>query len=118
MDANLSPKLVGRLARTGLAVVHVADIGLLAADDALIFDRAVAQGYVVVTADTDFPMLLALRRAVSPSVVLLRHVSGLSQAALGDLLVANLPSVSDDLERGAVVSLSPTRLAVRTLPIR
>lgn len=34
------------------------------------------------------------------------------------LLVANLPSVVEDLERGAIVSLSPTRLAVRDLPLR
>lgn len=34
-----------------------------------------------------------------------------------DPLIANLPLVSGDLARGAIVSLSPTRLAVRDLPI-
>jgi len=33
-------------------------------------------------------------------------------------LLANLPTIAEDLERGMVVSLSPTRLAVRDLPIR
>ena len=34
------------------------------------------------------------------------------------LLIANIPAIADDLERGAVASLSPTRLAVRDLPVR
>ncbi|MGH3589171.1 MAG: hypothetical protein ACRDQ0_22915 [Pseudonocardia sp.] len=62
-------------------------------------------------------MLLALRRATSPSVVLLRHVNELSRVEQGALLIANLPEVLDDLEAGAIVSLSPTRMAVRPLPI-
>jgi len=34
------------------------------------------------------------------------------------LLVANLPQIEKDLPRGVIVSLSPTRLAIRDLPIR
>jgi len=37
---------------------------------------------------------------------------------VGALLLADIPSVADDLEGGAVVSLSPDRLSVRDLPIR
>jgi predicted nuclease of predicted toxin-antitoxin system len=84
------------------------------APDSVIFDRAVADGYVVVTADTDFSMLLALRRAPLPSVILLRRVSELSPDDHGRLLLANLPAIVEDLHRGVVVSLSPTRLAIRT----
>lgn len=62
-------------------------------------------------------MLLALRSAARPSVVLLRHVAELRADAHGELIVANLPLVMDDLRQGAVVSLSPTRLPVHRLPI-
>ncbi len=62
-------------------------------------------------------MMLALRRATSPSVVLLRRVAELSPDEHVRLLLANLTSVTEDLERGVIVSLSPTRLAVRDLPI-
>lgn len=117
LDANLSPALVGLLTGAGHETIHVADVGLLTASDAAIFDYAVTEGWVVVTADSDFPMMLALRRAGSPSVVLLRHATHLRPGAQAALLVANLPTVSRDLESGAVVSLSPTRLAVRDLPI-
>jgi predicted nuclease of predicted toxin-antitoxin system len=51
-------------------------------------------------------------------VVHLRRVAELRPDEVGALLLANLPSVADDLERGAVVSLSPDRLSARDLPIR
>jgi len=117
IDANLSPKIVDALSQAGYDAEHVVDLGLVSASDEVIFDRAVADGSVVVTADSDFSMMLALRGAKSPSVVLLRHVAELPRATHARLLVENLPTVLADLERGAIVSLSPTRLAVRSLPI-
>lgn len=63
-------------------------------------------------------MLLALRRAASSSVVKLRHDAKLSPDAHLALLIANMPAIADDLKRGAIVSLSPTRLAIRALPMR
>ena len=95
----------------------MADLGLLGASDAEIFDRAAAEGDVVITADSDFSMLLASRRSVGPSVILLRQVAELPWTVHLELLTANLSSVQPDLEAGAVVSLSATRLAVRRLPI-
>jgi hypothetical protein len=62
-------------------------------------------------------MLLALRREVSPSVIQLRHVNELEPTEHADLLLAHLPVIIEDLERGVVVSLSPIRLAIRDLPI-
>lgn len=118
IDANLSPKVAEGLREAGFDAVHVTDLDLLTASDDAIFDRAVEDGYVVVTADSDFGMLLALRRATSPSVVHLRGVAELGPEEHLELLVPNLPTIAEDLERGAIASLSPTRLAVRDLPLR
>lgn len=118
LDANLSPRLTGVLVEAGYEAIHVGEVGLLAASDADIFDAAVEGGYVVVTADSDFGALLALRRAVSPSVIHLRHVAELRPDDHAALLVANLTAILDDLARGVIVSLSPDRLAIRDLPIR
>ena len=63
-------------------------------------------------------MLLALRRATSPSVVQLRHVAELPPDVHLALLIANMPAIAEDLYRGAIVSLSPTRLAIRGLPMQ
>ncbi|MCA1696953.1 MAG: DUF5615 family PIN-like protein [Actinobacteria bacterium] len=118
LDANLSPRLVVPLSEAGYDTVHVGELELLRAPDSVIFDRATSDGYVLVTADTDFSMLLALKQAPLPSVILLRRVSELSPGEQTQLLVSNLPALIEDLDRGVVVSLSPNRLAIRDLPIR
>jgi predicted nuclease of predicted toxin-antitoxin system len=66
-------------------------VGLLHASDDAIFDYAAEHDEIVVTADTDFPMMLAVRRAAAPSVVLLRHVTELPRHEHAALLIANLP---------------------------
>lgn len=118
LDANLSPRLVQALVDAGYEAVHVDGEGLLGASDTAIFDHARERGLVVVTADSDFPMLLALRRSSNPSVIHLRDVAELTAEVHGGLLIANLPAIHEALERGAIVSLSPTRVAIRDLPIR
>ena len=77
------------------------------ASDATIFDRAAADGDVLITADSDFSALLAARGSSGPSVVLVRHVADLPWHEHQVLLMANLPAVLADLQQGAIVSLSP-----------
>ena len=117
VDANLSPQLVSPLRQLGHDVVHVADIDMLTASDTEILQIAETDKRVVITADTDFPMMLALRRASSPSVVLLRGVSDLTPDDHADLIASNLPSVATALEAGAIVTITPSRVRVRDLPI-
>jgi predicted nuclease of predicted toxin-antitoxin system len=117
VDANLSPDLVKHLCTVGPECVHVADVGLLTATDEVIFDYAAQTGMTIITADSDFPMLLALRQTPAPSVVLLRRVAELPPSEHLELLLANLPNVLADLARGAVVSMAPDRIRVRDLPI-
>ncbi|MGO9911621.1 MAG: DUF5615 family PIN-like protein [Acidimicrobiales bacterium] len=117
LDANLSPRVVDRLAAAGFETVHVHSIGLLRASDEQIFDYAIQHEHVVVTADTDFPMMLALRRSAGPSVILLRGVAELEPAVLASLIAENVAAVADQLEQGAVVSLSPTSMRWRQLPL-
>lgn len=118
VDANLSPSVATGLRDAGFDAVHVVDLDLMSASDNEIFDRAHTHGFTVVTADSDFGMLLALRRTSSPSVVQLRHVAELKPEVHLELLIANLPQITEDLKRGAIASLGPTRLAIRNLPIR
>ncbi|MEW6155623.1 MAG: DUF5615 family PIN-like protein [Actinomycetota bacterium] len=115
LDANLSPRLVVLLSEAGYDAVHVGELHLLSAPDPVTFDRAAADGYVLITADTDFSMLLALKEAALPSVILLRRVSELSPEEHAQLLVSNVPALTADLDRGVIVSLSPARLGGRRL---
>lgn len=118
VDANLSPHLLAPLRAAGYDTTHVSDLGLATASDSEIFDRAVSEGFVIVTVDSDFAMLLALRRSASPSVIQLRHVAEFGPDIHVELLLSNLPSIIEELDRGVVVSLSPTRLSIRDLPIQ
>ncbi len=79
---------------------------------------AATEDRVVVTSDADFGGLLALGGATLPSVVLLRSSDHLTPDEQSDLLLTALPLVVQDLEEGAVVSLTSERVRVRSLPIR
>lgn len=118
LDANLSPSVAKALREADFDASHVGDHGLLSASDAEIFDWAAHHRAVVVTADSDFAMLLALRKASSPSVVHLRGVAESPPATHSSLLIDNLGTIRAALEAGAIASLSPTHLRVRDLPIR
>ncbi|MGL5858546.1 MAG: DUF5615 family PIN-like protein [Angustibacter sp.] len=117
IDANLSPSLVAPLQKVEHEAVHVCALGMQTATDDAIFDHAAREQYVVVTADSDFPKMLATRGVLMPSVVHLRGINRVAPPDQAALLCANLPLVTMDLRAGAIVSLSPRRLAVRSLPL-
>lgn len=59
VDNQLPLKLAIHLRTWGLDVVHVLDIGLHEADDLVIWDRACAEGRIVVSKDEDFLILVS-----------------------------------------------------------
>lgn len=117
LDANLSPEVGRRLKEAGHDAIHVADIGLLTATDPVILQAAAKEERVLLTADSDFGALLALGSLASPSVLLLRSADHLRPAEQAELIAINLPSISAELARGAIASLTRDRLRVRELPI-
>lgn len=117
LDANLSPEVGRRLKEAGHDAIHVGDIGLLTATDPMILQAAAKAGRILLTADSDFGALLALGSLASPSVLLLRSADHLRPTEQAELIAANLPQIAEDLEKGAIVSLTRDRLRVRELPI-
>ena len=117
VDNALSPLVAERLRGAGYDAVHVRDLGMQASEDEEIFAWCAVNGRAVVSADTDFGTLLALRKETRPSVVLFRGNSPRRPDEQGRLLLANLPEVSEHLEAGAVVVIEPHRVRVRRLPI-
>lgn len=117
VDANLSPRVAEALRKAGYDATHVRDHGLLSASDEQILGQAQINDQMIPSADIDFTAMLALRGLPSPSLLLLRSADRMTPDQQAELLLANLDSVTEELEAGAVVTIARGHLRVRTLPI-
>ena len=82
-----------------------------------IFDLAIDEARILISADTDFGALLAVRQELRPSVILFRGKAPHTPDRQAELLLANLLNIADDLEHGAIVSIYEHRVRIRRLPI-
>jgi predicted nuclease of predicted toxin-antitoxin system len=116
LDQGLPRSAATLLSEAGIDTVHVAEIGLSAADDTDILQRARDDERVVVTLDADFHTLLALSVATSPSVIRIR-IERLRAQALTNLILTVIGELAEDLEQGVVVTVEPSRVRMRRLPL-
>jgi len=112
----LSPALARWLAARGHDAVHAPALGLDRAADTEILARAAQDERTVVTADLDYPRLLALAGAEGPSLILFRggdwseaDVIARMQLLLADLGESDITQSILIVERG--------RIRRRRLPI-
>jgi len=90
-DQNLSHRLVGQLAGEFPGSAHVRDAGLAAAPDPDVWAYAAANGFAIVSKDTDFQHR-ALLYGSPPKVIWIR-LGNCSTAAVANLLRSRLADI-------------------------
>jgi predicted nuclease of predicted toxin-antitoxin system len=101
----------------GHDAVHVRDYELHAAEDPVILERAGVEDRILVSADSDFAMLLATSRRHKPSFVLFREPDVIRPAGYAKVILLNLPAIEHELLAGCIVAFRHGRVRVRSLPM-
>lgn len=112
----LSPSLAQWLASQGHDAVHAAAIGLARAPDTEIIAHAKREDRIIVTADLDYPRLLALSAADSPAVILFRGGDWSESQTIERLSTAMRLIPEHELPKTLVV-IEKSRIRRRALPL-
>ena len=116
LDQNCSAGAAAILRLAGSDVVHARDVGLATAGDPEILEWSRNNDRVVITLDADFHAYLAHTAARRPSVIRIR-IEGLRDAQLAALIQRVVAATADALERGSAITVTPTSIRFRTLPL-
>jgi predicted nuclease of predicted toxin-antitoxin system len=116
LDQGISRTAAKILRETGWDALHTGDIGLSRATDQEILTYARLEKRVVITLDADFHAILAVQNAKSPSVVRIRH-EGLKGPELANLIETIWPRIREQLESGAMVTVTRKSIRIRNIPI-
>ncbi len=116
VDMPLSPGLAGWPAERGHDAVHATNVGLHCAADSTILDVAQREGRVIVTADLDYPRLLALTKASGPGLVLFR-AGNISESEARERCDRVLEVVPEEELPKSIIVIEKGRIRRRRLPI-
>jgi predicted nuclease of predicted toxin-antitoxin system len=116
IDMPISPKVTDWLTHAGYGAVHAFHLGLGSASDTAIIEKAYQDKRVIITADLDYPRILALTKADGPGIILFRG-GNYSEQEMLDLIQKVLQAIPlEDLPRSIVV-VDKIRIRRLRLPI-
>ena len=113
----MSPRLAAWLNDRGHDAVHASSLGLQRASDRELLNRASAEERVVITADTDFPHLLALSHETAPGIILFRG-GDYTQQRMEELLARVLDLLPEDVLARSICVVDRKGVRHRLLPLR
>ena len=112
----VSPSLCKWLHSQGHDAAHVSQIGMATASDIEILKFARRESSIIITADLDFPRLIAHGGHNSPALILFRG-GNYNEEEMRKLLQRVLQVVSPQDIRSSIVVVDKTRIRKTTLPI-
>jgi predicted nuclease of predicted toxin-antitoxin system len=116
IDMPLSPALAGWLIQQGHDAVHATELGLAFAADSEILERARHECRVVVTADLDYPRLLAYSHSQDPGLILFRGGNYSEQESF-DRLERTLAVIPHEELPRSVIVIEKGRIRRTRLPL-
>lgn len=114
-DMGVAGRIVDWLRAKGHDVKHLREEGLQRISDREVFQKAVAEGRILITFDLDFGEIVALSWGRATSVILFRLHNTRTPHVI-ERLEKVLSDSSETLERGAIVVVEESRYRVRYLP--
>ncbi|MBV8962871.1 MAG: DUF5615 family PIN-like protein [Hyphomicrobiales bacterium] len=117
IDMNLSPRWLKIMAQAGIMAEHWSTLGSVVASDPEIMPFAKEGDYVVLTHDMDFGAILAATHGEKPSVVQIRS-ENVSPDVIGTMVIKALYQMAAELDKGALLTVEPSRTRLRVLPLR
>jgi predicted nuclease of predicted toxin-antitoxin system len=116
VDMPLSPDLAEWLRAEGHDAVHANELSMYQSPDSEILQSAAGTGRVIITADLDFPRLLAALGSTSPGLILLRG-GNYSESESRDCVRRVLMSIPQTELSRSIVVVDRERIRRRWLPI-
>jgi predicted nuclease of predicted toxin-antitoxin system len=116
VDMNLSPSWADFLMRNGIEAVHWSSVGSPDAPDTEILYYSKSHDFTVLTCDLDFGFILSITHGEKPSVIQMR-TGVLSASQTGNIAMSAIKLLSDDIEKGALVTIDPHKTRVTLLPL-
>jgi len=116
LDMGISPKSSVFLASLGHEASHLYHEGLERLPDERILEKARRESAVLLTHDLDFADLLAASQSELPSVIIFR-LRSMRPSKVNGYLEAILNRHSELLLRGAIVSVTESKIRARPLPL-
>ena len=116
LDMNIPLKYSTLLAERGIEVLRWADVGVPNASDVEIMAYARENDFIVLTCDLDFGTILSVTHDLKPSVTQVR-ASVIHAVRAVDLISTALMQYTDELGKGAILSIDIKSARLRLLPL-
>jgi len=112
----LSPQLAIWLRSQQHDAVHAYQIGFATAPDEEIFEHAIREERIIITADLDYTRLLVYSRLSKPGLILFRG-GNYSETEMLNLLKLVMTSVPNNELENSIIVVDSKRIRKRKLPI-